>query len=253
MPRASPDSPGHPAGGGPGRTEGTPCCVILLGPPAAGKGTQSPRVAAWLGLPHVATGDMFRLAVRDGTPAGRKANEFQSAGKLVPDDLVFAVVGERLDREDCRGGLLLDGFPRNLEQARWLDQELESRRQDGRLETRSGQELLRVIAIELSDDEVVRRLSGRRTCSGCQASYHVEFAPPRMEGVCDSCGGRLTQRSDDNPDAIRTRLGIYERQTKPLFEHYRSSRRLHVVSGLGEIEEISKRIQAALYRDEENS
>jgi len=184
--------------------------LVLLGPPGAGKGTQAVRLAEQLGIPHVSTGDMFRAAVKDGTELGRKANEYMEAGALVPDEITIGIVRERLSTSECRPGFILDGFPRTLPQAEALSDVLDE------LEL----ELDAVLYLELDDSVVVHRITGRRVCRGCGATYHVDFDPPDREGVCNECGGELYQRDDDAEETVRERLRVYKEQTAPLIDYY---------------------------------
>ena len=184
--------------------------LVLVGPPGAGKGTQAEFVAAHLAVPKISTGDIFRANVTAGTPLGVEARRFMDSGQLVPDDVTINMVRERLAEGDAADGFLLDGFPRTVGQAEMLDRLLESR----------DRELTGVLLIEAPDEEVIRRLSGRRTCAKGNHVYHVEFDPPKHEGVCDQDGSRLIQRDDDKPETIKHRLGVYHDQTQPLVEHY---------------------------------
>src|SRR5919204_6927830 len=179
--------------------------LVFLAPPGVGKGTQADLVAAKFKRPKISTGDILREAVRNQTPLGREAKSFMDQGKLVPDSVVIGIVKEKLGRPECADGFLLDGFPRTVPQAEELTAVLKAQ----------GRKLDRVINFTVSRDEVVRRLSGRRSCPSCQAVYHVEFAPPKREGVCDRCGGTLVQRSDDRRETVEQRLNVYEEQTAP--------------------------------------
>jgi len=210
--------------------------LILLGPPGSGKGTQAAAVKGRYGIPHISTGDMLREAVAAGTPLGMKVKDIMASGGLVPDEIVGEVVAERLSRPDARKGFLLDGFPRTIHQAEILGAALSARREA----------LDAVVKVNLSDEEVVRRLSGRRTCSACGAPCHAVFSPPRAAGVCDSCGGALKQRDDDKEDVIRNRLSVYHRQTAPLAEWYSKRGLLREVDGGGLVEEVQRRVFAAL-------
>jgi adenylate kinase len=184
--------------------------LILLGPPGAGKGTQAERLQEDFHLPYVATGDILREAVREGTELGGKAKEYMDAGDLVPDDLVIAVVLERIASDEARDGFLLDGFPRNREQGEALDGAID----------RLGRRLTAALLVEVPDEEVVRRLSGRRVSVKSGRVYHVEFDPPKHEGRCDVDGSRLVQRDDDKPETVRHRLAVYHENTKPLIAYY---------------------------------
>jgi adenylate kinase len=184
--------------------------LILVGPPGAGKGTQAERLTEDFGLPYFATGNILRAAVADGTDLGKKAKEFMDAGELVPDDVIIGVILEALEGEDASDGFLLDGFPRTVPQADALGEALDQ----------VGRKLSAVLLIDVDDDEVVRRLSGRRTCVKSGHTYHVELDPPKHDDVCDQDGSRLVQRDDDKPDTIRKRLAVYHAQTEPLVEYY---------------------------------
>jgi adenylate kinase len=210
--------------------------LILLGPPGAGKGTQASRLVADLGIPQISTGDMLREAVKAGSPMGMQAKSYMDAGSLVPDAVVVGIVGERIQQPDCRKGFMLDGFPRTVGQADALSRMLEQR--DLRLD--------HVICMEADNEELVRRLSGRRTCRRCMAPYHVTFNAPKVSGVCDKCGGDLYQRDDDQEKAIRARLVTYEKQTQPLIAYYRQQGLLRPVDGLGPMEEVYRRIRKAM-------
>lgn len=206
--------------------------LILLGPPGAGKGTQAQRLTEKLGIPQVSTGDMLRAAVAAGTALGREAKAYMDQGALVPDGVVIGIIRERLAAPDCRRGYILDGFPRTAAQAEALGKTLED----------LGTPLDAVLSLTVDPDEVVRRLSGRRTCGACGAAYHVENAPPRRAGVCDRCGGALVQREDDREETIRKRLAVYRDQTAPLVDYYRGGGLLREVDGRGEIDDIFTRI-----------
>jgi adenylate kinase len=210
--------------------------LVLLGPPGSGKGTQAQRISEDYKIPQVSTGDLFRKAVKEKTQLGMKAKQYMDKGELVPDNIVIKMVEERLAENDCKGGFILDGFPRTLEQARKLARLLKKKKLD--LDT--------VISIEVSDNEVVKRLSGRRTCQKCGTMYHVIFNPPLNEGICDKCGGELYQRDDDQEDTIRTRLQVYHDQTAPLIKYYNEKAKLQKVDGLGSIDDIFSRIQKLL-------
>lgn len=204
--------------------------MVLLGPPGAGKGTQAKTLAEHFGIAHISTGDILRQQVKEGTELGRRAQEFMAAGALVPDDLIIRMVEGRLAEADCAGGFLLDGFPRTEAQAEALAALLE--RQD--------QGLHSVALLVVEDEELVRRLSGRRSCPGCGAVYHTVFSPPRETGRCDACGGSLVQREDDREQTVRHRLLVYHRQTQPLVEFYQERGLLVTVEGAGPIESVSR-------------
>jgi len=210
--------------------------LIFLGPPGCGKGTQAQRIVEKHRIPQISTGDLLRQAVREKTKLGREAKNFMDRGELVPDQVVVGMVQERLLANDCKGGFLLDGFPRTVAQAEALDQSL----RDMKLK------LDAVISIEVPDSEVVKRLAGRRTCRKCGAMFHVIFSPARNQGLCDKCGGELYQRDDDQEDTIQARLEVYHRQTAPLIEYYGRQKLVRPVSGQGSIDDITGRIQQAL-------
>ena len=210
--------------------------LILLGPPGAGKGTQAQRLVDDFGLPYYATGNILREAVENGTELGKQAKEFMDAGKLVPDDLICAVIAERLDSGQADDGFLLDGFPRTIGQAEMLEGALDKR----------GRQLTAALLIDAPDDEVVRRLSGRRTCVKNGHVYHVEFDPPKHEGVCDQDGSRLVQRDDDKPETIQKRLDVYHDQTEPLIQWYEQRGKLRRFDGTRTPEEVHSRIRATL-------
>ena len=203
--------------------------LVLLGPPGSGKGTQAERLKEQLGLPHVASGDLFRENIGNETELGLLAKEYMDRGQLVPDDVTIAMVRERLQQPDCDDGVILDGFPRTLAQALALDKMLAG----------TGRALAGVLYINLPDEETVRRLSGRWICGQCQTPYHVVFSPPAEEGVCDECGGELYQRDDDRPETVRARLRVYHEQTAPLIDYYRRAGLLVEVDGAGDIEAVS--------------
>jgi adenylate kinase len=211
--------------------------LVLLGPPGAGKGTQAERMVKELKLAHVASGDLFRENITNETELGVLAKTFIDEGNLVPDDVTIAMVRDRIQRPDCANGVLFDGFPRTLAQAEGLDKMLAD----------SGYRLNGVLLLEVSDDELVKRLSGRWICRRCQTPYHAVFNPPSAEGMCDVCGGELYQRDDDKPETVRARLKVYHDQTAPLIEYYCQSNLLKEVDGSGDIETINTAlIEAAL-------
>lgn len=216
--------------------------IVLLGPPGAGKGTQAERMSERWSLPHVSTGDMFRAALARGTEMGLKARKYMEAGELVPDEVVEGIVADRLSEEDCREGFILDGFPRNIHQAEALDDFLGSR----------SREVDVVFNISADNETLVKRLSGRRVCRDCGANYHQVNNPPSVEGVCDSCGGEVYQRADDNEETVRKRLEVYDKQTKPLIVYYSQAGKLVDIDGSASPEEvfseISNRIEEARER-----
>jgi len=202
--------------------------LILLGPPGAGKGTQAQRMVERYRIPQISTGDILRAAVKESTPLGTKAEGFMDRGQLVPDEIVIGIIEERLKAKDCNSGFILDGFPRTIPQAEALQPIL----------AKLGKKIDHVINIEVDSEELVRRLTGRRTCKNCGAMFHVLFQPPKKEGLCDRCGGTLYQRADDNEEAIRTRLNEYEKQTAPLIQYYRGKKNLRSVQGVGGPDQI---------------
>lgn len=204
--------------------------IALFGPPGAGKGTQAKFIEDGFGIPQISTGDLLREHVRKDTPLGRKAKRYMDRGDLVPDELVIDILKERISRDDCGKGFILDGFPRSLEQAKALSDAVD---------------LDAVINIVVDENLLVRRITGRRMCS-CGATYHVEFDPPSREGICDRCGGKLYQRDDDREETVIKRIEVYRKQTEPLTEHYRKLGILHDVDGKRSIEEISKDIISLL-------
>jgi adenylate kinase len=212
--------------------------VAFLGPPGAGKGTQARDLAGARAVPHVATGDMLREAVAEATPLGREAKGYMDRGALVPDDVIIAMIAERLRRPDAQSGFLLDGFPRTIPQAEGLERLLKD----------LGQPLERVIYFDVAEPELLRRLTGRRVCRACGHSFHVVSNPPRRDGVCDVCGGELYQRADDSETTVRNRLRVYREQTAPLLEWYAGKGLLATVQGEGRIEDIGRRVQDALRR-----
>ncbi len=210
--------------------------LILLGPPGSGKGTQAKMLVEKYDIPQISSGDILRAAVKEGSPMGLKAKEYMDKGKLVPDDVVIGIIEERLKKDDCKKGFILDGFPRTLAQAEALK----------RLLAKKEIKLDAVISIDVDEEEVIRRLTGRRTCKNCGAMYHIIFSPPKKEGICDKCGGELYQRDDDKEETIRARLKIYKEQTAPLIEYYKMEGLLKEVQGTGEIKEIFNRIESIL-------
>jgi adenylate kinase len=210
--------------------------LVLLGPPGSGKGTQGERLNADLHLPYYATGDILRGAVRDQTALGKSAKEYMDGGDLVPDELIVGIIAERIDSEEARQGFILDGFPRTTPQAEALDAKL------GEL----GRGVSSVLLIDVSDDEVVRRLGGRRTCEAEGHVYHVEFNPPKVEGVCDIDGSPLIVRDDDKPDVIRKRLATYHEKTEPLVAYYDAKGVLERVDGAREPGEVTDELRGIL-------
>ena len=212
--------------------------VIFLGLPGAGKGTQARRAATRWGVVQIATGAMLREAVAAGTELGRQAKRYMDAGDLVPDDVIIGLVGETLGRPDARKGFVLDGFPRTLAQAEALDRLLAER----------GLALDRVVLFRISEAELVERITGRRVCRACGRNYHAKFSPPQNAGVCDGCGGQLYQRNDDEEATVRRRLGVYERDTRPLVDYYRGQGLLEEISGEGPVDQVFEAVVRATER-----
>lgn len=195
--------------------------LIFLGAPGAGKGTQAEVVSERLSIPTISTGNIIRAAIKDGTEMGKKAKDFIEKGALVPDEVVIGIIKDRLKADDCKNGFILDGFPRTVPQAEALDE--------------MGIEIDKVIDIEVPDEKIAARMSGRRVCQGCGASYHLLYKKPEKDGVCNSCGSELVQRKDDHPDTVLERLAVYHTQTEPLKEFYEKKGKLRIVEGQEEI------------------
>ena len=206
--------------------------LILLGAPGAGKGTQADIIEQKLGIPTISTGNILRAAVKNGTPTGQKAKAFLDAGKLVPDDVIIGVINERLQESDCANGYILDGVPRTIVQAEALEQ--------------AGIRFDAVVALEVPDQRIVDRMGGRRVCEHCGASYHVVHIPPKTEGVCDACGGKLVQRKDDSPETVLHRLEVYHKETEPLKGFYEARGVLKTVDDLPTVEETTQAILKVL-------
>lgn len=202
--------------------------VVMLGAPGAGKGTQAKKIAAKYNIPHISTGDIFRANIKNGTELGKKAKTYMDQGLLVLDELVVDLVVDRVNQEDCADGYVLDGFPRTIPQAEALTKALASQ----------GQKLDYAIDVDVPDENIVRRMSGRRACVGCGATYHLEYAPTKKEGICDVCGGELILRYDDKPETVEKRLGVYHEQTQPLIDYYTNAGILKRVDGTVDIEEV---------------
>ena len=210
--------------------------LIFLGAPGAGKGTQADLVSSQAGLQHISSGDLFRNALNQGTELGLKAKEYMTKGELVPDEITISMVLERIAKPDCQKGIILDGFPRNLEQAKALDKALKV--QDKAID--------KVIYIKVGEKELISRLGGRWVCRKCQSPYHQVSSPPKVKGVCDKCGGELYQRPDDTPETVKNRLKVYFEQTAPLIDYYTKARKLFEVNGEGSTAEITRRIISAI-------
>lgn len=210
--------------------------LILLGPPGAGKGTQAKLMIEKLNIPQISTGDILREAVKNNTPLGIKAKSYMEKGLLVPDEVVVGIVKERISKDDCRGGFILDGFPRTVAQAEALEDVLKN----------MGKKIDHVISIHVEKDELIRRLAGRWTCRNCQEGYHEIFNPPGRKGVCDKCGGELYQREDDKEETVKKRLETYEQQTMPLIDYYKRKNLLRQINGIGDIKDVFSRILKVL-------
>ena len=209
--------------------------LILLGAPGAGKGTQAEVLCQALSIPAISTGNTLREALKSGTEMGLRAKSYMDAGQLVPDDVVIGIIKERLQQDDCQNGFILDGFPRTIPQAEALDA--------------MGVQIDRVIDIEVPDDKIVARMSGRRVCEKCGASYHTEYLKPAVDGVCDKCAGALVQRKDDHPDTVKARLAVYHEQTEPLKAYYEKQGKLRIVEGQEDVAD-TKRLTLAVVEAE---
>lgn len=210
--------------------------IILLGPPGCGKGTQAKMLTEKYKIPQVSTGDILRESVKNETPLGLQAKSYMDSGKLVPDGVVIGIIQERLRKPDCQSGFILDGFPRTVVQAQALDNTLGTMQQ----------KIEHVISITVADEQLLGRLTGRRTCRSCGAMFHVLFNPPKKEGCCDVCSGELYQRDDDKEETILNRLNVYKQQTAPLIDYYQNKGWLRTINGIGEIEDIFKKIEEVL-------
>lgn len=210
--------------------------IIMLGAPGAGKGTQAKKIAAKYNIPHISTGDIFRANIKNGTELGKKAKTYMDQGLLVPDELVVDLVVDRVNQEDCKNGYVLDGFPRTIPQAEALDKALDS----------LGQKVDYAINVNVPDENIIHRMSGRRACVGCGATYHLEYAPTKTEGICDVCGKELILRDDDKPETVQKRLNVYHEQTQPLIDYYTKSDILKTVDGTVEINDVFQAITEIL-------
>lgn len=210
--------------------------IIMLGAPGAGKGTQAKLLADKYGIPHISTGDIFRANIKNGTELGRKAKEYMDKGALVPDELTVSLVIDRVQKDDCSRGYILDGFPRTIPQAEALTEAL----------AKMGAKIDAAVDVEVPDEAIVSRMSGRRACVNCGATYHIVFNPPKTEGICDVCGAKLILREDDRPETVQNRLTVYHEQTQPLIEYYRNEGVLAGVDGTKDLKEVFKDICAIL-------
>lgn len=206
--------------------------LILLGAPGAGKGTQAEKIVDKYGIPAISTGNILRAAVKDGTEMGLKAKSYMDAGQLVPDEVVIGIIKDRLQEKDCEGGFILDGFPRTIPQAQALEE--------------SGVQIDKVVDIEVPDEKITKRMSGRRVCAKCANSYHLEYKKPQVDGVCDACGGELIQRKDDAPETVLARLAEYHEMTEPLKDFYQNLGKLVIVEGQEEVADTTALVFKAL-------
>ena len=210
--------------------------LVLLGPPGAGKGTQAERIISKYHIPHISTGDIFRENIKQGTPLGQKAQSYISKGELVPDSVVIEIALDRLERDDCRDGFLLDGFPRTVQQAEALDRYL----------TEKGSRLDYVLDIQVDKEILVDRLTTRRVCRDCGATYNIKGMPPQKEGICDKCGGELYQRADDNAETVNNRIDVYKKQTKPLLDYYEKAGCIVHLDGAAGLTKLFEKIVSVL-------
>lgn len=213
--------------------------LVLLGPPGAGKGTQASAIISKYSIPHISTGDIFRANIKNGTKLGKQVEAYMNKGLLVPDELVVSIVKDRLTEEDCKDGFLLDGFPRTVNQAEALDEELK----------KMNLKLDKVVNIQVGKEILIERAIGRRICKNCGATYHIKFNPPKEENICDKCGGKLHQRDDDKVETVEKRIEVYHEQTKPLIEYYDKKGLLLNVDGTKPVEEVFNEIIASLEGD----
>ncbi len=210
--------------------------IIMLGAPGAGKGTQAKQIADHYSIPHISTGDIFRANIKQGTDLGKKAKEYMDKGQLVPDELTCDLVMDRISQDDAKDGFVLDGFPRTIPQAEALEKALDA----------AGQKMDFAIDVDVPDDNIIGRMSGRRACLNCGATYHIVSIPPKTEGICDRCGEKLVQREDDKEETVKNRLNVYHEQTQPLIDFYQKRDILRTVDGTRSMEEVFSAIQAIL-------
>jgi adenylate kinase len=210
--------------------------IIMLGAPGAGKGTQAKKIAEKYSIPHISTGDIFRANIKNNTELGQKAKTYMDKGELVPDELVVDLIMDRFKNADCKNGYVLDGFPRTIPQAEALDKALNAQ----------GQKVDFAINVEVPDENIINRMSGRRACVGCGATYHVKYNPPKTENICDVCGEKLILRDDDKPETVKNRLSVYHQQTQPLIEYYNKQGALAEVDGTKDMEEVFADINRVL-------
>ena len=210
--------------------------IIMLGAPGAGKGTQAKMIAKEYGIPHISTGDIFRANIKEGTDLGKEAKTYMDAGQLVPDELTVKILLDRVAKDDCKDGYVLDGFPRTIPQAEVLDEAL----------TKLGDKIDFAIDVDVPDENIVRRMGGRRACVTCGATYHIEHVPPKSEGICDTCGSELILRDDDKPETVSNRLKVYHDQTQPLIDFYTKKGVLKSVDGTIDMMDVFASIKAIL-------
>ena len=210
--------------------------IIMLGAPGAGKGTQAKMIAEKYGIPHISTGDIFRYNIKNGTELGKEAKKYMDQGLLVPDELTVKILLDRVAQDDCKNGYVLDGFPRTIPQAEVLEEAL----------TKLGDRIDYAINVEVPDENIVKRMGGRRACVNCGATYHIEHVPPKKEGICDNCGSELILRDDDKPETVKNRLSVYHKQTQPLIDFYNGKGVLRTVDGTVDMKDVSNAIVAIL-------
>ena len=210
--------------------------IIMLGAPGAGKGTQAKMIAEKYGIPHISTGDIFRYNIKNGTELGKEAKKYMDQGLLVPDELTVKILLDRVAKDDCKNGYVLDGFPRTIPQAEVLEEAL----------TKLGDRIDYAINVEVPDENIVKRMGGRRACVNCGATYHIEHVPPKKEGICDKCGAELILRDDDKPETVTKRLSVYHEQTRPLISFYADKHVLYTVDGTQNMEQVFEAITKIL-------
>ena len=210
--------------------------IIMLGAPGAGKGTQAKMIASKYAIPHISTGDIFRANIKNGTELGAKAKQYMDKGELVPDELVVDLIMDRFKEDDAKNGYVLDGFPRTIPQAEALDKALSA----------AGEDIDFAINVEVADENIINRMSGRRACVGCGATYHIKYNAPKTEGICDTCGKELILRDDDKPETVKTRLNVYQEQTQPLIDYYTGKNILVTVDGTQNMDKVFSDIKALL-------
>ena len=210
--------------------------IVMLGAPGAGKGTQAKRIAEKFGVPHISTGDIFRANIKNGTDLGKEAKKYMDEGQLVPDELTVRILLDRVSNEDCKNGYILDGFPRTIPQAEALDKEL----------NRLGGKIDFAVDVDVPDENIINRMSGRRACPKCGATYHIQYVPPKKDGICDECGAELVIRDDDRPETVKNRLAVYHEQTQPLVEYYKKKEVYRAVDGTLDVEAVFDSIKDIL-------